>query len=69
MIRKVLDHDDTPRKVREAAFLLRSPEAVELHLRRARGPAATRRAALELLTSVPTVLEWTNEQGWSESVS
>ena len=32
----MLDHDDTPRNVREAALLVKSPEMGELHLRRAR---------------------------------
>jgi len=66
LAQRVLEHDDTPRRVREAALLVKSPEAVELHLRRARGPAATNRAALDVINAVQTVLAWTEEQGWSE---
>ena len=66
LLQRVLDHDDVPRPVREAAYLIRSPEACELHLRRARGSAATRRASLEVIRAVQTVLAWTEEQGWSE---
>jgi hypothetical protein len=65
LVQMVLDHDDTPRSIREAAYLIRSPEAVELHLRRARTGGATRRASLEIISAVRTVLAWTEEQGWS----
>lgn len=65
LIQRVLEHDDTPRAVREAALLVKSPEAIELHLRRARGPAATNRAAQEAIAAAQTVLAWTEEQGWS----
>ena len=58
---------DCPRKVREAALLIKSPESCELHCRRARGRAATKRAALEVIESVQIVLAWTAEQGWSSS--
>ena len=67
IIQRVLDDPDTPRNVREAAFLIRSADAVELHCRRAKGKAATNRAGLEILRAVQTVLAWTNEQGWTES--
>jgi len=68
LLQKVLDYDDTPRNVREAAFLIRSPEAVELHLRRARGRAATITAAQQILRAAQTVLTYTEAQGWSQSV-
>lgn len=64
--KRVLDYPDTPRNVREAAVLIRNPEACELHCRRARGQAATIRAAKEIITAVQTVLAWTEAQGWSE---
>ena len=67
LVQRVLDDLDTPRNVREAAVLIRSVDAVELHCRRAKGKAATNRAGLEILRAVQTVLDWTNEQGWSES--
>ena len=67
LIERVLNDAATPRKVREAALLIKSPEMVELHCRRARGKAATNRAGLEILRAVQTVLAWTNEQGWSSS--
>ena len=63
LIQQVLDHDDTPRNIREAAYLIRSPEAVELHLRRARGAAATRAASMEIIRAAKTVLAWTEDQG------
>lgn len=66
LIQRVLDYDDTPRRIREAALLVKSPEMVELHLRRARGPAATRRAAQEVIQAAQDVLAFTEEQGWSE---
>lgn len=65
IIQKVLDHDDTPRLIREAAYLIRSPEAVELHLRRAKGAEGTRRASMEINNAIRTVLAWTNDQSWS----
>ena len=66
LVQRVLDYDDTPRSIREAAYLIRSPEAVELHMRRARTVAATRKASLEIIPAVQTVVVWTTEQGWSE---
>ena len=66
LVQRVLDYDDTPRSIREAAYLIRSPEAVELHMRRARTGAATRKASLEIIPAVQTVVVWTTEQGWSE---
>ena len=65
LIQMVLDHDDTPRNVREAALLTKSPEMVELHMRRARTGAATRKASLEILRAVQTVLGYTHAMGWS----
>ena len=66
LLQMVIDYDDTPRNVREAAYLIRSADAVELHLRRARGAAATRAASMEIIRAVQTVLAWTQEMGWSE---
>ena len=63
----VIDHPDAPRNVREAALMIRSPEAVELHLRRAKGRAATVRAANEALKAVDTVLAWAMQQGLASS--
>jgi len=37
---------------------------VELHLRRAKGVAATKRAANEVLAALSAVMSWTKEQGW-----
>lgn len=68
LAQKVIDHDDTPRRVREAALLIKSPEMVELHLRRARAGAATRKAAMDVIRAVQTVLAFTSEQGWSISI-
>ena len=68
LAQRVIDHEDTPRPIREAAHLVRSPEAVELHLRRAKGKAATQRAASEVLTAIRQVLTWTESQGWSQSL-
>ena len=65
LIQQVLDHDDTPRNVREAALLVKSPEMVELHMRRTSTGAATRKASLEILRGIQTVLAFTHEQGWS----
>ena len=67
LAQRVIDHDDTPRNVREAALLIKSPESAELHLRRARGAAATRRASLDVIRAVQTVIGWTTDQGWSVS--
>ena len=64
----VIDHPDAPRKVREAALLVRSPESCELHCRRAKGQAATTRAALDVLNSIQTVLDWARQQGWVEDI-
>ena len=64
----VINHPDVPRKVREAALLVKSPEAAELHCRRAKGQAATTRAALDVLNSIQTVVDWAREQGWTEDV-
>lgn len=69
LIDRVLNDPDTPRNVREAALLIKSPEMVELHCRRARGKAATHRAGLDVLRAVQTVVAWTNEQGWSSSAA
>ena len=65
LVQRVLDCPDTPRRVREAALLIRSPEMVELHCRRARGAAATNRAALDVIEAIRTVLAFTEEMGWS----
>ena len=67
LAQKVIDHPDTPRNVREAALLIKSPEMVELHLRRARGHAATHRASMDIIRAVKTVVAFTDEQGWSVS--
>ena len=61
----MLDHDDTPRNVREAALLVKSPEMVKLHMRRARTGANTRKASLEILRVVQTLLGYTQAMGWS----
>ena len=66
LLQRVLDYDNAPRSIREAAYLIRSPEAVELHMRRARTDAATRKASLEIIRAVQTVVVWTTEQGWSK---
>ncbi len=66
LAQRVIDCPDSPRKIREQALLLKSPEAVELHLRRARGKAATKRAASEVIQAVTSVLDWTQGQGWWE---
>ena len=66
LLQRVLDYDNAPRSIREAAYLIRSPEAVELHMRRARTGAATRKASLEIIRAVQTVVVWTTEQGWSQ---
>ena len=68
LVERVLNDPDTPRKIREATILIRSPEAVELHLRRARGPAATISAAQQILQATQRVLAYTEELGWSQSI-
>lgn len=68
LVQQVIDFDDTPRKVREAALLIKSPEMVELHMRRARGQASTVRAGREALQAATTVIEWAEDQGWTSSV-
>ena len=65
LMQRVLDYDDTPRTVREAALLIKSPEASELHMRRAHGAAATNRASMEVVKAVQTVHAYTEEMGWS----
>ena len=67
LVQRVLDCEETPRAVLEAALLIGSPEAVELHLRRAYGNTATWQAAAEVLEAVRTVVAWTDDQGWSSS--
>ncbi len=62
---RVIEHDSTPRAVRSAAQGVKSPEMVELRLRRARGVAATRRAARDVIRDVKTVISFTEEMGWS----
>ena len=59
LIDRVLNDPDTPRNIREAALLIKSPEMVKLHCRRAKGKAATHRAGLDVLRAVQTVLAWT----------
>jgi hypothetical protein len=56
---------DISPSVRETAFLIWSPEAAELHMRRARGVAATNRASMEVIKAVQKVLAYTEEMGWS----
>ena len=65
LLQRVLDYDNAPRSIREAAYLIRSPEAVELHMRRARTGAATRKASLEIIRAIQTVVVWTTGKGWS----
>lgn len=65
LAQRVIDYPDTPRRVREAALLVRSPEAAELHCRRARGKAATIKASREVVHAIETVLQFTEAQGWS----
>ena len=64
LVDRVLDDPETPRQVREAALLIKSPEMVELHCRRAKGMAATNRAGIEIIHAVQTVLDWAAEKGW-----
>lgn len=64
----VIDHDNAPRNVREAALLVKSPESCELHCRRAKGQAATIKAAQDVLSAVQTVLAFGREQGWVTDV-
>ena len=66
LIQMVIDYDDTPRNVREAALLLKSPESAELHMRRARGKAATLQASSEVLNAAQLIIDWTAEMGWTE---
>ncbi|KZR87148.1 hypothetical protein MITS9509_00999 [Synechococcus sp. MIT S9509] len=65
LVDHVLEFDNTPRPVREAALPIKPPESAELHMRRAHVAAATRRASLEIIHAVQTVLAWTEDQGWS----
>lgn len=67
LVERVLELEDTPRRVREAALLVKSPESCELHMRRAKGAAATRRAAVDVLNTVQVVLDFGREQGWTEA--
>ena len=67
LVQRVLDYPETPRKVREAAYSIRNIECCELHCRRAKGVAATKRAALEVIQAVQTVLGYTEEMGWSRT--
>ena len=64
LAQQTLEHPETPRQIREQALLLKSPETIELHLRRAKGVAATKRAANEVLAALSAVMSWTKEQGW-----
>ena len=66
LAQQTLEHPETPRQIREQALLIKSAETIELHLRRARGVAATKRAANEVLAAVAAVMDWTKEQGWWE---
>lgn len=65
----VIDHQETPHKVREAALLVKTPESCELHCRRAKGFAATNRAVLDVLDSIQTVLDWASKKGWVQDVN
>ena len=65
----VIDHDDAPRSVREAALLVKSPESCELHCRRAKGQAATIKAAQDVLSAVQTVLAFGRDQSWITDVN
>ena len=64
LAQRVLDHPDTPRAVRSAALLIKSPESAELHIRRATSPAATYRAGREVTQAVMAVIKYGKEQGW-----
>ena len=66
LAQRVLDHEDTPRNVREAALLIKSPESAELHMRRAKGVGPTTRASLDIVRAVETVVGWAEEQGMAE---
>ena len=66
LVQMVLDHDDTPRHVREAALLVKSPEMAELVMRRAKGKAATVKAGHQVIKAAMTVIEWAQQQGWAE---
>ena len=48
--------------------MVRSPESCELHCRRAKGQAATTKAALDVLKAVQLVLDWGREQDWIQNV-
>ncbi len=62
---RVINHEDTPRRIREAAIGVKSAEMVELRLRRARGVAATKKAALDVIRDVKIVVGFTEQMGWS----
>ena len=66
LAQRVLDHEDTPRNVREAALLIKSPESAELHMRRAKGVGPTTRASMDIVRAVETVVGWAEEQGMAE---
>ena len=66
LVEHVLDHADTPRAIREAALMVKSPEMVELIMRRAKGKAATVSAGHKVIKAGLTVIEWAQEQGWAE---
>ena len=66
LVAMVLESEEAPRKVREAALLLKSPESAELHMRRARGKVATLNASSHVLEAADLIIEWTQEMGWSE---
>ena len=61
----VINSEEAPRKVLEAALGVKSAEMIELRLRRARGVAATRREALNIIQDIQTLLAWTEQMGWS----
>lgn len=62
---RVINSEDTPRAVRSAAQGVKSPEMVELRLRKAKSPAATRREALNIIQDIQTLLRFTEQMGWS----
>lgn len=66
LVAMVLESEEAPRKVREAALLLKSPESAELHMRRARGKVATLNASSHVLEAAQLIIDWTQEMGWSE---
>lgn len=65
LAQRVLDHADTPRDIREAALRIKSPEAAELHLRRAKGPDRLHKASMEVIDAVKVVLAYCEQQGWA----